>query len=181
MVEVIRRDDRLVGVVAECDGRRVRVDAQRGVVPAAGGFARNDDMRQKYHPHLVSAAWSSAAPTDTGDGILVGIAAGAATALMDDAWWGPTLLLPGDIAVFALRERSFPGSIIVDRGGERFMNGSASYVECGHRIYQRDQKVPAPPPATKSERRSTFLTAPSGVIRGRRRPRLAVLGRQPHP
>ena len=64
---------------------------------------------------------------------------------MDDAWWGPSLLLPGAIAVFTLRERSLPGSIIVDAKGERFMNESASYVECGHRIYERNQNVRAIP------------------------------------
>ncbi len=145
VVELIVREDRVVGVVAERGGRRLRIGATRGVLLAAGGFARNDDMRQQYHPHPVSATWSMAAPTDSGDGIRAGMAVGAATALMDDAWWGPALLLPGGIAVFTLRERSFPGSIIVDHNGERFMNESASYVECGHRIYERNEKVPAIP------------------------------------
>lgn len=145
IVELIIRDGRVVGVIAEREGRRLRIGAARGVLLAAGGFARNEQMRQEHHPHPVSATWSMAAPTDTGDGILAGIAVGAATALMDDAWWGPSLLLPGDIAVFTLRERSFPGSIIVDHAGQRFMNESASYVDCGHRIYQRNQQAPAIP------------------------------------
>jgi len=145
LVELIVRDDRVVGVVAERNGRRVRVGARHGVLLAAGGFARNDQMRQRYHPHPIGVAWTMAAATDTGDGIGAGMAVGAATALMDDAWWGPALLLPGGIGVFTLRERSLPSSIIVDSGGERFMNESASYVECGHRIYERNKNVTAIP------------------------------------
>jgi len=145
VVELIVRDDRVAGVIAERDRRRLRIGAARGVLLAAGGFARNEQMRQQYHPHPISATWSMAAPTDTGDSIRAGMAIGAATALMDDAWWGPSLLLPGGIAAFTLRERSLPGSIIVDHSGARFMNESASYVECGHRIYQRNEHVSAVP------------------------------------
>ena len=145
VLELIMRDGRVVGVTVERQGRRLRIGAARGVLLAAGGFARNEQMRQQYHPHPISATWSMAAPTDTGDGIRAGMAIGAATALMDDAWWGPALLLPGGIAVFTLRERSLPGSIIVDHNGQRFMNESASYVDCGHRIYQRNQTVTAIP------------------------------------
>ncbi len=133
LVELIVRDDRVVGVVAERGGRQLRIGASRGVLLAAGGFARNDDMRQQYHPHPVSATWSMAAPTDSGDGIRAGMAVGAATALMDDAWWGPALLLPGGIAVFTLRERSFPGSIIVDLASG-FLRRAGSLAELAGQI-----------------------------------------------
>ena len=48
--------------------------------------------------------------------------------LMDDAWWGPTIPLPG-APWFALAERNSPGSIIVNLAGKRFMNEALPYVE----------------------------------------------------
>jgi 3-oxosteroid 1-dehydrogenase len=145
LVELIERDGRVAGAIVERDGRPVRVGAARGVLLAAGGFARDGEMREKYQRHPITGTWTMAASTDSGDAIRAGMAVGAATALMDDAWWGPAVVLPNGYAAFVLRERSLPGSIIVDRDGQRFMNESASYVVCGHRMYERDQTVPAIP------------------------------------
>jgi 3-oxosteroid 1-dehydrogenase len=60
--------------------------------------------------------------------------AGADVALMDDAWWGPTIPLPRG-PWFALAERNLPGSIIVNGAGHRFMNEALPYVEAVHEIY----------------------------------------------
>ena len=67
--------------------------------------------------------------------MLAGIAAGAETDLMDDAWWGPTIPLPNG-PWFCLAERNLPGSIIVNQAGERFMNEALPYVEAVHEIYK---------------------------------------------
>ena len=48
------------GVVIERNGREVRIRARRGVVVAAGGFERNDEMRQRYQQHPVASAWAHA-------------------------------------------------------------------------------------------------------------------------
>ena len=53
---------------------------------------------------------------------------------MEDAWWGPTIMLPRG-PWFALAERSLPCSFMVNPRGERFMNESLPYVEAGHRMY----------------------------------------------
>ena len=63
------------------------------------------------------------------------MAAGADTDLMDDAWWGPTIPLPGG-PWFCLAERNLPGSIIVNGAGKRFMNEALPYVEATHEIYE---------------------------------------------
>ena len=55
---------------------------------------------------------------------------------MDDAWWGPSIPLPGG-PVFCLAERSLPGSIFVNAAGERFMNEAAPYVDAVHEMYAR--------------------------------------------
>jgi 3-oxosteroid 1-dehydrogenase len=145
MRELIIEDGAVTGAVVEHDGKRVRIGARRGVLLAAGGFAHNARMRRECGPHPTSTEWTSASPGDLGDAIRAGQAAGAATALLDDAWWGPTILGPAGKPFFALWERSFPGSIIVDSAGHRFMNESTSYVDAGHAMYERNKKVPAIP------------------------------------
>jgi 3-oxosteroid 1-dehydrogenase len=137
--------DSVVGAVLEHEGKDMRVLVKKGVILAAGGFAQNQAMRDKYHPKPIDAKWSSASPGDMGGGILAGIEIGADTALMDDAWWGPSLLGMDGKAQFMIWERSNPYSIIVDKSGERFMNESASYVDCGHAMYERDKEVSAIP------------------------------------
>src|SRR5581483_3377380 len=79
------------------------VAARGGVLVAAGGFEHNLAMRAQYQQAPV-ASWSVGAKENTGDGIAAGITAGAATALMDDAWWGPGIALPTG-PYFCLGER----------------------------------------------------------------------------
>lgn len=138
--ELVVEDGRVTGVVVERGGERVQVQAERGVVLAAGGFARNAELRQQHQG--VSGEWSSAVGADQGDAILVATAEGAATALMDDAWWGASFVMEGGAAGFCLWERSLPGSIIVDSDGKRFVNESTSYVDVGHAQLERGT-VPA--------------------------------------
>ena len=60
-----------------------------------------------------------------------GIAAGASTDLMDQAWWSPGLVHPDGRAAFAL---CFTGGIFVDKNGRRFVNESAAYDRAGRDI-----------------------------------------------
>uniref|UniRef100_A0A7C5RTS4 3-oxosteroid 1-dehydrogenase n=1 Tax=Thermomicrobium roseum TaxID=500 RepID=A0A7C5RTS4_THERO len=143
--DLLVEEDRVVGAVVRHQGRTVRVRARGGVLLAAGGFAHNREMRERYHPHPITTDWTSAAPSDTGDAIRAAQAIGAAVDLLDDAWWGPTAILPNGRPLFILWERSFPFGIIVDSSGQRFMNESASYVDCGHWQYERHRTVPAIP------------------------------------
>jgi len=145
LVELLVDDGAVVGAVVQHQGRRVRVRARGGVLLASGGFAQNREMRERYHPHPITTEWTSAPPSDTGDAIRAAQAIGAALALMDDAWWGPTAIMPNGRPLFVLWERSFPFSIIVDSSGQRFMNESASYVDCGHWQYERHRTIPAIP------------------------------------
>ncbi|HEY0117775.1 MAG TPA: FAD-binding protein [Cellulomonas sp.] len=145
LVELITEGDVVVGVVATRDGKPTRIGARRGVMLAAGGFAHNDAMRQKYEEHPITTTWTSANPGDLGGAVQAGMAVGAATALMEDAWWGPTVINPDGSAQFLLAERSLPHGFIVDASGERFMNESESYVDAGHHTYERNRTVEAIP------------------------------------
>jgi 3-oxosteroid 1-dehydrogenase len=127
-------DGRVVGVEVTHAGETRTVRARRGVVLGSGGFEKNLEMREKYQPHPTSIEWTTGSEFNTGGGVLAGIAAGAQTDLLDDAWWGPTIPLPNG-PWFCLAERNLPGSIIVNQAGERYMNEALPYVEAVHAMY----------------------------------------------
>lgn len=144
--EYIVENGAVVGVVAEHRGQRVEYRANKGVIVGAGGFAQNQERREKYLPSPSNKAWSSANPGDQGDPIFAAAAIGAGLEVMNDAWWGPSSFDPAaGHASFLVSERSFPHSMIVDTNGRRFMNESASYVDCGHWQYEHNEKVEAVP------------------------------------
>ena len=144
LLSLVTEGNAVVGVTAKRDDKDIRIRARRGVILAAGGFEHNDAMRQQYQQHPISTEWTVGAPGNLGRGIQAGIDVGAAVDLMDEAWWMPTLLLKSGPWTL-LFERSMPYSMIVDSSGQRFMNESQSYVDCGHQQYQRHRVVPAIP------------------------------------
>ena len=127
---------RVVGVEILKDGRPLAIQARKGVVLAAGGFARNLEMRKKYQQHPITVDWTVANETNTGDAINMGIETGAAIDLMDDAWWGSSSLLPNGQAMFHVSERALPGTIIVNSAGRRFCNEAVPYTDWGHYVYE---------------------------------------------
>ncbi|KAK1516735.1 hypothetical protein CPAR01_16351 [Colletotrichum paranaense] len=128
------------------DGTTKTINASRAVILAAGGFAHNKPLREKYGPTPASTSWTNSPKSDTGDAVIAGQKLGAATALMDDAWWGPTIFDPvTGKPHFALIERSRPHCIIVDNAGKRFMNEAQSYTDAGHDQYERNKSVKAIP------------------------------------
>lgn len=121
---------RVVGLEAEKAGQVIRIGANRGLVLAAGGFAHNKAMREKYQQKPITDLWTVANPGDTGDGIRMGLDVGGAVDFMDDAWWMPTSLAPGeDMPNMIIVERSLPGCIIVNAKGKRFTNEAAPYID----------------------------------------------------
>jgi succinate dehydrogenase/fumarate reductase flavoprotein subunit len=116
----------VTGVVISRGGSQSLVDATKGVIVAAGGFEHNAAMRAQYQQQPIGTSWTVGTASNTGDGIQAGIQAGAALALMDDAWWGPVIPLPGE-PYFCLAERTEPGGLIVNAAGERFTNEAAPY------------------------------------------------------
>ncbi|WP_280415362.1 3-oxosteroid 1-dehydrogenase [Nocardia carnea] len=134
LVELRTTGERVTGVVIRHGGADHAITARRGVILACGGFEKNDAMRKQYQREPIGTDWTVGATANTGDGIRAGQAIGAATAFMDDAWWGPSIPLPR-MPWFCLAERNLPGSLIVNDRGVRFMNESLPYVEATHRMY----------------------------------------------
>lgn len=125
--EFVVEDGAVVGAMATVDGTRTAIKVNRGVIVASGGFERNDAMRKEYGVPGV-ARDSMGTPGSQGKAIAAGIAAGAGTDLMDQAWWSPGLTHPDGNSAFALW---FTGGIFVNQDGERFVNESAAYDRLG--------------------------------------------------
>jgi 3-oxosteroid 1-dehydrogenase len=137
--ELIVEDGRVVGILAEKEGKPFRIRAERAVVLAAGGFEGNQEMREKYLPSPTRAEWTCANPYNTGDVIQMGMKVGAGVDLMDDAWWGPITVAPGeDLARMFVIEKSLPGSVIVNSRGKRFVNEAAPYIDVVNAMYAKD-------------------------------------------
>ncbi len=108
--ELVEESGKITGVVAEKDGQPWRVGAALGVLVNAGGFSRNQEMRDKYQPGT-SVEWSSTATADTGEMIREMMNHGAAVAQMEEMVGNQCTLPPGtkyDQAGYPERDRQTP-------------------------------------------------------------------------
>jgi 3-oxosteroid 1-dehydrogenase len=146
--DLIVEDGTVRGVRAVQDGRVVEIRALRGVILAAGGFERNQAMREQYLPQPTQAAWSATPPNNTGDGIRAAQAAGAGVALMSHVWGAPTVHVQGEEKQRALFiERAMPGCLVVNGQGRRFVNEAAPYSEFVPAMYRDHEKTGSSVPA----------------------------------
>ena len=128
--DFIEQDGRVAGVLARHDGVRARIRARKGVILAAGGFEKNNALRQEYLEQPTDAAWTAGSPGNTGDTIAAATRLGAKPEFMAEGWWGPTFLVPGEPqARMLIIEKNLPGAIIVNKLGQRFVNESSSYTK----------------------------------------------------
>lgn len=118
-------DGSVTGLVAQGEGGRpFRVVAKKGVILCTGGYIANDEMRCALNPYQerTTMAATPVAPNNTGDGIKMGLWAGAA--MSDMHWWMDTergILEGGNWR---------PGSqpwLKLDCYGRRFMNEDTQY------------------------------------------------------
>ncbi len=92
-------------------------------------------MRRQYQRAPIGTDWTTGATGQHRRRDRGGPANSAPpTGLMDDAWWGPSIPLPGG-PYFCLAERSLPGCLLVNGAGQRFVNESAPYVDAVHAMY----------------------------------------------
>lgn len=150
VASLIMEDGAVKGVVTQA-GRRI--GATLGVLINAGGFAQNQEMRDKYQPGT-SARWTGTVAEDTGEMIQEMMAKGAAVAQMDTAV-GCQMALPpgrenqGDGVIFGTfgsqMDITKPHSILVDQTGVRYMSEGSSYTEFCATQRRRNSQVPAIP------------------------------------
>lgn len=146
--DLVIEDGVVRGVRAMKDGRPVEIRALRGVILAAGGFERNQAMREQYLPQPTQAAWSATPPNNTGDAIRAAQAAGAGVALMSQVWGAPTVHVRGEEKQRALFiERAMPGCLVVNGQGRRFVNEAAPYSEFVPAMYRDHEQTGCSVPA----------------------------------
>lgn len=133
---LIVEDGRVVGAEIERGGVRCSVRARFGVLLATGGFDNNQALRERYMPAPTRAEWSCGNPGSTGDAIAMATEIGAGLELMDEAWWGPTVVVPGEErARMLVIEKSLPGGMFVNRRGQRFVKETAAYNDIVKAMY----------------------------------------------
>jgi len=146
--ELIVENGAVKGVVTTHEGRMRRIGARLGVLVNAGGFARNQRMRDKYAPGT-SVKWSMAAPGDTGEMIEEMMRQGAAIAQMEERVGNQQTLPPGaedrEAKPTAQALTASPHCILVDQSGVRYMNEGGSYMAYCKTMLERNRTVPAIP------------------------------------
>ncbi|MGD1169906.1 FAD-binding protein [Mycobacterium seoulense] len=132
MTELIAdADGSVTGVSVVRDGKTQRIGARLGVILASGGFDHDLAWRKELLP-VVDQDWSFGNPSAMGDGIRAAQKLGAATDLLDEAWWFPAIQWPDGRMQFMLNERMMPAQFIVNGDGRRFINEAAPYMDFGH-------------------------------------------------
>jgi len=119
---VVNEQGRVVGVLGEKPGESFK--ATRGVILCAGGFGSNDAMKKsflKMHPVYMQL------PGLLGDGILMGMGAGAAIEGMNKFVGAPLFPIPGTQRGLRFAIFGAPSCIMVNKKGRRFCNETADY------------------------------------------------------
>ncbi|MFT4233505.1 MAG: FAD-dependent oxidoreductase [Microbacterium sp.] len=141
-VRLLVEDGCVVGVELETSQgpRTVRGGA---VVLATGGFEYDRDLVRDFLRGPLERGIGAA--SNTGDGLRMAMRIGAQLGNMREAWWSPVITTPGtrpDGAANGLlisRERSLPGTIMVNRTGKRFANEAANYNSFGGAFHDLDE------------------------------------------
>jgi len=163
---------RVTGVLAHIDGQERTIMARHGVLVNAGGFAHNQEMRDKYQPGT-SAQWTATCPGDTGEMIQEMMRLGAAVAQMDEMVGNQATFPPEneDGISLVVSEIAKPHSMVVDQSGERYLNESQSYMTFCQAMLNRNHSVPAVPSwlIFDSEYERKYMVA--GTLPGSKKPR----------
>jgi 3-oxosteroid 1-dehydrogenase len=140
--ELLEEAGRVVGVrLAGPDGElTVRAGA---VVIATGGFEWDQDLVRAFLRGPVESM--PTARTGTGDGLRMAMRVGAELGGMQFAWWVPVVTPPGVVdadgeptSLLLLRERTIPGTVMLNRQGVRFSNEAANYNALGAAFHAFD-------------------------------------------
>jgi 3-oxosteroid 1-dehydrogenase len=141
MEELIIEKGEVIGAVILQGGKVLRIKANKGVVLAAGGFDKNQQMREEHAPLYQNTLYSGGTEGNTGDSIRAGIAIGAETMNMQSAWAAPVFYVPGeDRGRLCTIERALPGCLMVNQKGERYLNEAASYHIVGQQMARREKE-----------------------------------------
>jgi len=112
------------GLVVRVDGEERTVRVRKGVILCAGGFVMNQEMLDKYVPHLKIANIPIGSPGDMGTGILMGQGVGGAVIHMNEAFVTLPFYPPGSLTF----------GIFVNAQAQRFINEDIYHARMAHHV-----------------------------------------------
>ncbi|MEU6643533.1 FAD-dependent oxidoreductase [Saccharomonospora sp. NPDC046836] len=132
--ELTTCDGRATGVrLRRSGGEELNVRASAGILLATGGYSNDERLRRSWLAREIQ--FSCELESNSGDGHRMGMAVGAQTAGLGDAWWMPHIPLGSGNAVVntagSREDRSLPHTLMVNDAGVRFMNESVNYHDAG--------------------------------------------------
>ena len=137
IVELLRNERGISGVIVKQAGQSLKLHAERGVIVATGGFPWAPGLRDEFMERA-PAGYSATSPGSTGDGIGIAMANGAKfdTDNTEGAFWAPVSIgrrPDGSEARFPhlMADRAKPGLIAVNSFGKRFVNEAENYHDFG--------------------------------------------------
>lgn len=125
-VSLLTEGGRVIGVT-DSQGNEIR--ASSGVILSTGSYDNNPTFKRNLEPHPPTV--SLGAPTVDGSGLVMALEIGAQFALLGGQLLTPAYHVEGEetdagpVYRMLAREPGFPGSVIVNREGERFCDESA--------------------------------------------------------
>lgn len=151
--KLLYENGRIVGVEADNQGRTYPVSARKGVMIAAGGFEKNQRLRERFLTIPGDVKWSST-PEDGswGEAMEAAMEIGASTEFTETTWMVPTMILPiRNVSNFeethqAVFDVGRPHSVCVNRNGDRFVDESSGYDRFGNGMVDDHQKTGANAP-----------------------------------
>jgi succinate dehydrogenase/fumarate reductase flavoprotein subunit len=118
---IVDDNGHVVGLVVRQNQQELNVRARKGVILCAGGFVMNEDMLKKYAPKLSRGTQAIGNPGDTGSGIQMGMAVGAAAVNMHE----------GFISLPYYPPATMTGGIVINDKGQRFINEDVYHGRLG--------------------------------------------------
>ena len=148
--KLVLESDGVTGAIVQRDGKRIRINAKRGVVLACGGFPFDTERRKKLFPHAPTGKehYSPAPESNTGDGLRLAEAVGGRVdgTIPHAAAWVPTSVTTrpdGSKGVMPhFIDRAKPGVIAVTPKGKRFTNEGDSYHDFVQAMVAANQGEP---------------------------------------
>jgi 3-oxosteroid 1-dehydrogenase len=141
METLILDKGKVTGAVICKDGESIRIKANKAVILAAGGFDKNQAMRDEHAPLYRNAQYSGGTGGNTGDSIRAGQDIGAQTLNLQSTWAAPVFYVPGEPGGrLSTIERALPGCIMVNQNGKRYLNEAASYHITGQAMARREKE-----------------------------------------
>ena len=130
--QLVVEDGRVVGVIATHRDEVLELRAPH-VLMATGGYTNNEELKKLWLTTPI--VYTCDVDSNQGDGHLMGMAAGAQTAGLGDAWWMPHVPMAFDGAIVnaagTREDRILPHTMMVNPSGKRFMNEAVNYYDAG--------------------------------------------------